>query len=60
HLAPGDGRIDWQWVIAQLKRGDFQGPLVLELSGGEHEPVAEVLARASRARTFLQGIIRQQ
>ncbi len=60
HLAPGDGRIDWQWVVGELKRSHFQGSLVLELSGGEHEPVDEVLARASRAREFLRQIIRRE
>lgn len=53
HLAPGDGHIDWAWVLAELKRCNFQGSLILELSGGEHESVGDVLARAQRARDYL-------
>ncbi|MDB6074576.1 MAG: hypothetical protein JWO89_2216 [Verrucomicrobiaceae bacterium] len=60
HLAPGDGRIEWQWVVGELKRSGFQGSLVLELSGGEHEPIDEVLARACRAQEFVRQIIQQE
>ncbi len=54
HLAPGDGSIDWPWVIDQLRRVNFQGVLVLELSSSEQESVDEFLARAVRAREFME------
>lgn len=53
HLAPGDGRIDWPWVMGELKRCEFRGSLILELSAGEHESVADALARAVKARDYL-------
>lgn len=59
HLPPGEGRIDWAWVLGELRRTRFNGQLVLELHGGEHEPAREVLARAVRARDFLSGIMQR-
>lgn len=56
HLAPGDGGIDWPWVIGELRRNQFHGVLVLELSGGEQESVDSILQRHVRARAFLQGL----
>ena len=44
HLPPGEGRID------------CNGQLVLEISGGEHEPPGEVLKRATRAREYLDRV----
>lgn len=58
HLAPGDGSIDWPWVIGQLRRVRFQGVLVLELSSGEHEAVDAFLERAVRAREFMERLCR--
>ncbi len=56
HLVPGDGNIDWPWVIGELRRNGFHGMLVLELSAGEHESVHDVLARAVRARKFMERL----
>jgi sugar phosphate isomerase/epimerase len=56
HLPPGDGGIDWHHVISELRRLDFHGVLVLELSGSEHESSETILARATRARDFLQQV----
>ncbi len=56
HLPPGEGAIDWRWVIGELHRSGFQGVLVLELSAGAHEPPADVLARAARSRRFLEDL----
>jgi sugar phosphate isomerase/epimerase len=56
HLPPGDGGIDWPHVISELRRLDFHGVLVLELSGSEHESTETILARATRARDFLHQI----
>jgi sugar phosphate isomerase/epimerase len=58
HLAPGDGSIDWPWVVGQLRGVHFRGVLVLELSSGEHEPVDAFLARAVRAREFMERLCR--
>jgi sugar phosphate isomerase/epimerase len=57
HLPPGDGAIDWEWVMAELHRKDFCGPLILELSSRENETVEEMLGRASRAKTYVQEIL---
>jgi sugar phosphate isomerase/epimerase len=56
HLAPGDGSIDWPWVLGELMRSGFQGPLVLELSSGDGESMTSVLARAKRSREYLRGL----
>lgn len=56
HMAPGEGTIDWPWVINELRRNDFHGVLVLELHGGGNEAVDTVLARAVRAREFLAKV----
>jgi sugar phosphate isomerase/epimerase len=56
HLPPGDGSIDWPRVISELRRISFRGSLVLELSGSEEESVETILARATRARDFLQQV----
>ena len=53
HLPPGDGGIDWPWVISELKRCEFRGSLILELSSGENEAVPDMLARATHARDYL-------
>jgi sugar phosphate isomerase/epimerase len=54
HLPPGDGGIDWPWFISELRRAEFHGLLVLELHGGDGEPVETILNRAVRAREFLE------
>lgn len=56
HLVPGDGSIDWPFVVAELRRNGFHGMLVLELSAGENESIETVLARAVRAREFMQRL----
>ena len=54
HMIPGEGSIDWPWLLSELRRRNFQGPLIIEMSGGEHESVKEILARAARGREHLQ------
>lgn len=56
HLPPGEGTIDWLWGIQDLLRNQFFGPLVLELQGSGNEAVEIVLARAVRARDFLEKV----
>ncbi len=53
HLAPGDGHIDWAWVLSELQRCRFNGVLILELSSQPLEPVPDMLARARKARDYL-------
>jgi sugar phosphate isomerase/epimerase len=57
HLAPGEGHIDWPWLISELKRCRFGGTLILELSSRENESVPEMLARARQARDFLNRLM---
>lgn len=57
HLAPGEGHIDWPWLISELKRCHFDGTLILELSSHENESVPDMLARARQARDFLNRLM---
>ena len=59
HLAPGDGAIDWPSVVGELRKHEFHGSLILELSSGEHESVHDTLARATRARDYLERLCRE-
>lgn len=56
HLPPGEGTIDWPWVIQELRRNAFHGVLVLELQGSGNDAIDTVLARAVRAREFLERL----
>jgi sugar phosphate isomerase/epimerase len=56
HLCPGEGSIDWRWVVGELKRCHFSGSLILELKR-EHESVEGFLDRAWRAREYLSTLI---
>ncbi|TLD70379.1 sugar phosphate isomerase/epimerase [Phragmitibacter flavus] len=56
HLPPGEGLIDWPWLVGELDKYHFAGSLILELSGGANEPVEVVLERATRARSYLEGL----
>jgi sugar phosphate isomerase/epimerase len=57
HLPPGEGHIDWPWLIGELKRCNFNGTLILELSSRKDESVADMLGRARDARDFLTGLM---
>lgn len=57
HLPPGEGHIDWPWLMSELKRCHFGGTLILELSSYENESVTDMLGRARRARDFLNGLM---
>ena len=57
HLAPGEGAIDWPWIIAELKRCHFHGDLILELSRRPHESIPDMLARAASAKDYLNNLI---
>jgi sugar phosphate isomerase/epimerase len=57
HLPPSEGHIDWPWLIGELKRYNFDGTLILELSSRENESVADMLSRARHARDFLTGLM---
>ena len=57
HLPPGEGHIDWPWFIGELKRWNFDGTLILELSSRENEAVPDMLARARHARDFLTRLM---
>lgn len=53
HLAPGEGHIDWGWVLRELRRHRFHGTLILELSSRDDESVTSMLERACRGREYL-------
>ena len=53
HLNPGEGVIDWLWLLAELKTHQFKGSLILELAGNAHESIPETLSRARRAFDYL-------
>jgi sugar phosphate isomerase/epimerase len=56
HLIPGEGGIDWPWLVSELRRHHFHGGLVIEMSAFENESVADTLARAQRGRDFLSRL----
>lgn len=56
HLPPGQGGIDWLGLFANLRELDFQGGLILELSGDDGKNSGEILAAARQARQFLDEI----
>jgi sugar phosphate isomerase/epimerase len=58
HLPPGEGHIDWSWVLQELRRHQFEGTLILELSSRPNEEVPDMLGRARRAREYLENIMR--
>lgn len=57
HLIPGDGGINWPWVINELQHHHFEGGLIIEMSARENESVADTLARARGGRDFLTRLL---
>ncbi|MEO8614300.1 MAG: sugar phosphate isomerase/epimerase family protein [Luteolibacter sp.] len=57
HLAPGEGHIDWPCFIRELKRSNFSGTLILELSLRDQESVSGMLERARHARDYLTELM---
>lgn len=57
HLAPGEGHIDWPYVMHELRRCHFNGTLILELSSRENEAVPAMLKRARWARDYLENLM---
>lgn len=53
HLNPGEGVIDWRWLLSELRTHQFKGSLILELAGNQAESIPETLSRARRAFDFL-------
>lgn len=53
HLNPGEGIIDWPWLLSELKNYQFKGSIILELTGNQHESIPETLNRARRAFDYL-------
>jgi sugar phosphate isomerase/epimerase len=52
HLAPGDGKVDWPWLLGALRDARFDGAFMLEMAGAA-DPSA-VLEHARRGRAFLE------
>ncbi|MDI1313713.1 sugar phosphate isomerase/epimerase family protein [Prosthecobacter sp.] len=57
HLIPGDGSIDWPWLLSELRRYQFRGGLIIEMSARENETVADTLTRARQGRDFLAHLL---
>jgi sugar phosphate isomerase/epimerase len=57
HLIPGEGSIDWPWLISELQRYQFRGGLIIEMSARENETVADTLSRARQGRDFLARLL---
>ncbi len=60
HLLPGEGSIEWLWVVDQPDRHQFVGELILEMASREKDSVAVTLARVSRGRDFLASVLEAQ
>jgi sugar phosphate isomerase/epimerase len=60
HLLPGEGSIDWPWVIDQLDAHQFAGGLIIEMAARDNESVQVNLARANRGRDFLSAVLEAQ
>ncbi len=60
HLIPGDGSIDWPWLLSELQRYQFRGRLIIEMSARENETVADTLGRARQGKDFLTNILEAQ
>lgn len=57
HLAPGDGKIDWNWLLAELVAAGFHGAFALEMAGLSDDNAT--LANARRGRSYLRRVARQ-
>jgi sugar phosphate isomerase/epimerase len=60
HLIPGEGSIDWPWLLSELQRYQFRGGLIIEMSARDNETVADTLGRARTGRDFLTEILKAQ
>lgn len=54
HLPPGDGDINWQPLVHQLRHYQFQGTIILELNGNGTPD--EIMKGARRSRKFLREL----
>lgn len=57
HLPPGEGDIDWPWILRELQRHRFSGILILELSSRPQESITEMLDRARQAHSYLVNLM---
>lgn len=57
HLIPGEGAIDWPWLIHELQHHHFEGGLIIEMSARANEAMADTLVRACAGRDFLSNLI---
>ena len=55
-VTPGTGKVNFQKVMAHLKRGGFTGgPLIIEcLAPGD---LPQLLAEAKKARAFVENVV---
>ena len=57
HLAPGDGKIDWEKFMRDLIEVRFRGAFVLEMAG-HNDPVV-TMTNARRGRSYLRDVARR-
>ncbi len=55
HLAPFEGRTDWDAAFMSLQKIGYEGPLVFEVAGGD--TAAAVLARTRQARERREALL---
>ena len=58
HLPPGEGDVDWSYVLSQLESYSFRGALILELSGRHGTDYQKTMAEAREARVYLNNMTR--
>jgi len=57
HLPPGDGRIDWEAMLRDLRNIGFRGALILEMAG--QAGAALTMENARRGRQYLREVSRR-
>jgi sugar phosphate isomerase/epimerase len=59
HLPPGKGHINWKQLISKLSSLNFNGAMILELSGETKKSHQQIMQDANEARDYLTEIRRQ-
>jgi sugar phosphate isomerase/epimerase len=56
HRFPGEGTVDWPWLMGEIARAGYQGPTTLELGSYRELSTEEFLARAFECAVKLEEL----